>query len=85
MVAVNPKVLVDAIVAVAGVTVTVATGRLEIVNSSVPMPLMPCDVVTRMSYRPVLAVIATVMFAVNCVELRYLVELVVTLDETTPL
>src|SRR5690242_6608698 len=71
VVAVNPSVLPTTIVALVGATVTLATGRPEIVNSSVPMPFVPRDVVTTMSYDPGLAVTATVIFAVNWVELTY--------------
>jgi len=53
-------------------------------NSSLPIPLIPFDVVTAISYEPAVAVLAIVMFAINSVELTYWVELVVTSGEATP-
>jgi len=85
VVAVSPSVLVDAMFALVGLTVTFETARVSTVNSSLPIPLIPFDVVTAISYEPAVAVLAIVMFAINSVELTYWVELVVTSGEATPL
>jgi len=71
-------------VALLGLTATLATGRVLTINSSLPIPFMPFDVVTAISYDPAVAMLAMVMFAINSVELTYCVEFVFTLGEGTP-
>ena len=80
----NPSELLTAMFALVGLTATLATGRALTINSSLPIPFMPFDVVTAISYEPAVAMLAMLMFAISSVELTYWVEFVFTSGEGTP-